>query len=144
MGLTGKQQPGADNGSWPSKTIHWGDGHITVVRRTVGRAKTAQRIVAQLPPAEDFSDQTHQQVFARLASQTTEIEGLAISFPDLGDGVDAWRAAYAEMDNWDDPLLNLWYEAVEDVDRAFGPRDLLPTRELSEAERKKQPSAESS
>ncbi|HSH26304.1 MAG TPA: hypothetical protein VK972_00820 [Wenzhouxiangella sp.] len=143
MALTGKQ-PGVDNGSWPTQTLRWGGGSITVTRRTVGHSKTAQRIVAQLPVAEDMIEQLNQRSFARLASQTVEIEGLDISFPALGDGQEAWLQAYDDFQTWDDPLVNLWYQAIDDVDRPYGPRELLPTSHLLEEEQKNSPSAESS
>src|SRR3990167_5080015 len=131
-----RQRAAAGDPLWPTQTFTYRAVTITVERQTGFHSVLLPRILAALPPPADEVDRIYQSTFARAVAQSVEIEGLDVAFPETGASPDEWRAAYDLFLRMAGKLLDTWYEALQDVDRAPNAQEFWPTHRLTEDERK--------
>lgn len=127
---------------WPRQSFTYGQGKIEVERQTVRHSIAAARIISALPDAADPAERVYQMIFSRIVTQTVSIEGLEISFPQLGASDEEWRKAYEQFLNMDGQLVERWYSALSDVDRPFNEQEFWPVYQLPEEEQKNLESAD--
>lgn len=134
--MTQTTMPESGTGLWPTKTIRVGGVTITVERATVGHSRIKMRVLAELPPADDGFDTTLQGMYARFVAQSVQVDGLEPPLPSIGDGPQAIRDGFEQFMQMDTQIVDAWLSALDDVDRPYGPDDLLPTHRLPEDARK--------
>jgi hypothetical protein len=125
-----------DNGLWPTQTFTYGPVTATVERQTVAHSIVFSRVVNALPKSSGVEEAVHRDLFARIVTQTTQVEGLDISWPDLGASSDDWVNAYQDFLRMDAGLMNRWYVALEEVDKPYNDREMWPSHRLTDEERK--------
>jgi hypothetical protein len=125
-----------DNGLWPTQTFTYGPVTATVERQTVAHSITMSRVINALPTVESTEESVHRDLFARIVTQTTQVEGLDLKWPELGANREEWTQAYQDFLRMDAGLMNRWYEALEEVDKPYNDREMWPPYRLTDEERK--------
>ena len=133
-----------NNGLWPQHTFTYGPVTATVERQTVRHSILFSRILGLLPAVEDKAEEIHRDQFARIVTQTVQVDGLDLAWPALNAPPKDWARAYEAFLRMDGGLMNAWYQALEEVDRPPTAREFWPSHQLTEDERKNRPSAGSS
>ena len=133
---------------WPRETFEYNGARVTVERQTVHHQMLVSRIEYALradgepdDPTERATQRFFQNVFARMAAQTVEMEGVAVEFPDSGAPPEKWRTAYALFQHMDGALFDKWFGALEAVDKPPNDPALVPSHRLDEAAQKNAMSA---
>lgn len=121
---------------WPIKTFEYGPVKAAVVRQTIRSYIMLERIKGFLSQPVDDLETAYQRTFLRMVTQTTDVTGLDLAWPDSGAGSDEWQQAYRDFLRMDPPLADAFYAALEDVDRPFNDEDMWPSHYLSEDDRK--------
>ncbi len=111
---------------WDNVTFRYGPAEITVERATVRHSILVSRILADLPDGEGVA-LWYQRLFARIVAQTVKVENLVgYALPSPSATVEELQAAFDQLLTVDGKLLDAWYGALEQVDRAPGPEDFWP------------------
>ncbi len=124
-------------GLWLTREFKWRSVRGIVREQTVGDEMRNARILALLPPAQDQNERDSQIAFTRIVTQTIEVTGLDVVFPDEGAGPGQWLLFYEVF--WKrmaNGLAGVWLEAISDVDQPEGSREYWPTHFLTDEEKK--------
>ena len=122
---------------WENVTFRYGPATITVERATVRHSMIVSRIMAELPDAQGGTEAWYQRLFARMIAQTVKAEGLVgYSLPSPSIDLKGLQGAYEQLLTVDGKLLDAWWGALEQVDRAPGPEDFWPVTRPGEGDPK--------